>query len=151
LEMYCDANKWTFLIVLHLYKGSMCELLTENELNAILKNGILQTLDTMHSNGYIHGDIKPENLVYEKEKTAIIDYDLCTEIKQGHTTRSEWRGTLGYSAPEWSPYHSIKSMITTKVDIYSLGLTMLILLCGEQPFLCPTAVKQRLEKEDPPP
>ncbi len=56
---------------------------------------------------------------------------------------------MGYSAPEWSPYRRIKSNITSKVDIYSLGLTMLILLCGEQPFLCPTAVKQKLEKEDP--
>ncbi len=102
LEMYCDSQKCTFLIVLHLYKGSMCELLketylnkhrclTENELKHLLKNRVLDTLQTMHSNGYIHGDIKPENLVYEFKDnqsrnyddilSAIVDYDLY-ETKQ---------------------------------------------------------------------
>ncbi len=82
-EIFVDSNKSIFLIVHHLYKGSMCELLketylkkrrclTENELNIILSHGIINTLQIMHNNGYIHGDIKPENLVYEY-KTAIID------------------------------------------------------------------------------
>eukprot|EP01084_Bolivina_argentea_P035686 66145_1 len=172
-DIYVDAHRSTFLIVLHLFKGSMCELLkdtylkkrrclTENELKLVLQNGVIDTLKTMHGNGYIHGDIKPENLVYEVAEgcnddlqdivTAIVDYDLCTRFDAKCASSgvlSEWRGTLGYSAPEWSPYRRIKSQITPKVDIYSLGLTMLILLCGEQPFLCPTAVKQKLEKEDP--
>eukprot|EP00488_Nonionellina_sp_1-RS-2012_P001336 TRINITY_DN2144_c0_g2_i1.p1 TRINITY_DN2144_c0_g2~~TRINITY_DN2144_c0_g2_i1.p1 ORF type:complete len:281 (-),score=82.88 TRINITY_DN2144_c0_g2_i1:451-1293(-) len=181
-EIYIDAQKSVFLIVMHLFKDSMCDLLketyikkrrclTENELNIVLKNGVIETLNVMHGHGYIHGDIKPENIVYEYSKdaagdgansiedaagadivTAIIDYDLCTRFdatRKDNVVLSEWRGTLGYSAPEWSPYRKIPSHITPKVDIYSLGLTMLILLCGEQPFLCPTAVKQKLEKEDP--
>eukprot|EP00484_Ammonia_sp_Unknown_P002503 CAMPEP_0197076212 /NCGR_PEP_ID=MMETSP1384-20130603/211998_1 /TAXON_ID=29189 /ORGANISM="Ammonia sp." /LENGTH=626 /DNA_ID=CAMNT_0042515065 /DNA_START=161 /DNA_END=2041 /DNA_ORIENTATION=- len=176
-EMFVDSKKSIFIIVLHLYKGSMCELLkdiytqkerclNEAEVKMILQNGVLSTLRTMHSNGYIHGDIKPENIVYEYKRSetttkkpvlrcGIIDYDLCTKLSQTADGTfeagafSEWRGTLGYSAPEWSPYQSVKSYIDGKVDIFSLGLTILILLCGEQPFLCPTAVKQQLQKENP--
>lgn len=165
-EIYVDLNKSTFLIVLKLYKGSMCELLkdvhskygrclNEKEVKMILKNGVLDTLKTMHSSGYIHGDIKPENLVYKHFKgsliSAIIDYDLCTKYDCNNLngTYSEWRGTLGYSAPEWIPIPKIKSYISPKVDIFSLGLTILILITGQQPFLCPTVVKERLQKENP--
>merc|ERR1712087_430651 len=72
VEIYCDSQKSLFLIVTRLYDGSMCDLLmntysntqqylSENELKKILKNGVLSTLYTLHTNGYIHGDIKPDN------------------------------------------------------------------------------------------
>ena len=174
-EIFIDSNKRTLLIVSKLFHGSMCELLrliylrqhrylSENELKQFLRNGVLQTLRTMHLSGYIHGDIKPENLVYESIKkpgksvsisSAIIDYDLCTNINDNDNESDnngifcEWRGTLGYSAPEWSPYRRVKSYVTPKVDIYSLGLSMLLLLCGEQPFLCPTVTREKLQREKP--
>eukprot|EP01084_Bolivina_argentea_P173635 300776_1 len=213
-EIYIDSKRQILIIVLHLYKGSMCDYLkhqvitkkrclNEMELKVVLRNGVLTSLSKLHSNGYIHGDIKPENIVYEYKKnrnhtnqpnvptlsmnTAVIDFDLCTKYKSNNNddddeerdcnhsdhdddaaavaaadddaadavrnnktnVYAEWRGTLGYSAPEWSPYRRIKSNITPKVDVFSLALTMLILLRGEQPFLCPTAVKMRLQKENP--
>eukprot|EP01083_Nonionella_stella_P154710 498885_1 len=172
-EMYVDVSRSSFFFISLLYGGSMCgfleetyiktgQCLSQSELKLVLQNGVMETLKTLHDHGYIHGDIKPENLVYELNDnnttgiqdivTSVIDYDLCVRFDANAPhcgVLSEYRGTLGYSAPEWSPYTGARSAITPKVDIYSLGLTMLILLCGEQPFLCPSAMRKQLEKERP--
>jgi len=176
-ELFMDGKRDTLLIVTHLYRGSMCDYLkdlytqkqrclSEAELRSVLCNGVLQSLNVLHSQSYIHGDIKPENVVYEFLKSqntdnnnnnnrkvlhsAIIDYDLCAKM-EAHSDGAycEWRGTLGYAAPEWSPYRGVKSVVDTKVDVFSLALTMLILLCGDQPFLCPTAMRQKLQEKNP--
>eukprot|EP01083_Nonionella_stella_P013287 37415_1 len=75
-EMYVDASRSRFFIISHLYGGSMCgfleetyiktsQCLSQSELKLVLQNGVMETLKTLHDHGYIHGDIKPENLVYE--------------------------------------------------------------------------------------
>merc|ERR1712228_527442 len=108
----------------------------------------------LHGNGYIHGDIKPDNLVYEvmndkRILSGVIDYDLCIQKPKNRRAKSTWTGTLGYSAPEWVHSDGVQSWITSKVDIFSLGLTMLLLLFGQQPFLCPSAMRQKMQKQNP--
>jgi hypothetical protein len=54
-------------------------------LDAILKGflEILPALDVMHKRGFIHGDIKPDNIVWGKQndgKMVLIDFGIATQI-----------------------------------------------------------------------
>ena len=46
--------------------------------------GILCMLEKLHSNGYVHGDVRPSNLVFDDEgqEGYLIDYDLCGRADQ---------------------------------------------------------------------
>ncbi|XP_059318151.1 G-type lectin S-receptor-like serine/threonine-protein kinase LECRK1 [Lycium ferocissimum] len=79
-------------------------------------------------NQIIHCDIKPQNVLLDKNYTAkIADFGLAKLLKKDQTrTSTNVRGTTGYMAPEW-----LKNVpVTTKVDIYSFGVLLLeIIFC----------------------
>ncbi|XP_060182059.1 G-type lectin S-receptor-like serine/threonine-protein kinase LECRK1 [Lycium barbarum] len=79
-------------------------------------------------NQIIHCDIKPQNVLLDKNYAAkIADFGLAKLLKKDQTrTSTNVRGTMGYMAPEW-----LKNVpVTTKVDIYSFGVLLLeIIFC----------------------
>ncbi len=72
----------------------------------------------MHSRGYVHADMKPNNVVVSAEGVAKI-IDLGQSCKSG-TVKPRIQGTPDYIAPE--QVH--RRAITPKTDIYNLGATM---------------------------
>ncbi len=84
----------------------------------------LEILDHIHSQGYIHGDISPNNiLVDESLKTAnLIDFG---DLRPFGAINSEF-GTRNTYAPEVANLKEVSS----KTDIYSLGATFIHLLLG---------------------
>lgn len=100
---------------------------------------ILFALKVLHDNKIIHRDLKPANLLlsinydtYEKT-VKISDFGLARKVtSDDEKIDSEFCGTHKYSAPEIidnKPYDK-------SVDIWSLGVIVYILLCGEYPFDC---------------
>lgn len=100
---------------------------------------ILLGLEVLHTNGYIHGDIKPENIMIqffdnfdEKDNfnIKIIDYDFV--IKKNKKNK-QISGTPGYFAPEiFFNMYGNKTIYNEKIDIWSLGMTLFI--CMEAKF-----------------
>ena len=84
----------------------------------------LEILDHIHSQGYIHGDISPSNiLVDESLKTAnLIDFG---DLRPFGPITSEF-GTRNTYAPEVANLQEVSS----KTDIYSLGATFIYMLLG---------------------
>lgn len=79
--------------------------------------------ESLASSPGMHRDVKPANIVIDVDKGRLVDYSLAT-----HKTTSEDKGvvTLWYRAPEiiiGEPYDS-------KIDVWSLGITMMHLLTG---------------------
>ena len=89
-------------------------------------------LNTMHSCGIAHLDIKPENIMYDIKKNIpyIGDFGTCYYFQENRKC-SSIRGTKLYSPPE---YTKGKSFDPRKSDIYSLGVTLHILLTGCYPY-----------------
>ena len=87
----------------------------------------------MHHRGYVHADMKPNNVVVNEEGTAKI-IDLGQSCKMG-TTKPRIQGTPDYIAPE--QVH--RRPITAKTDIYNLGAMMYWMLTRK---FIPTALSK---------
>lgn len=60
---------------------------------------MIQGLAFMHSNGYFHRDMKPENILINKDVTKIADFGLAREIRS-KPPYTEYVSTRWYRAPE---------------------------------------------------
>ncbi len=78
---------------------------------------IAQALEALHSAGWVHGDVKPENtIVGSRGHVTLVDLGFASRV---HTLRgNQYRGTPDYSAPE-SLSGEMAAMPT--MDIFSLG------------------------------
>ena len=105
------------------------EVLRGHKLDIIKQ--IAEGLKYIHSQGIIHRDICPKNiLISQNRDTKIIDFGLAISKSsrfKGHGVRS---GTPSYMAPE-----QIRALESDeRTDIYSFGVTMYEVLAGKPPF-----------------
>lgn len=100
----------------------------------------LEGQDHLASKNIIHMDIKPENLVFKyknvpisKNQIVICDFGLSTYANDKLDSKV---GTPGFIAPEiLNPEKDIdNSTLTTKIDIFSMGIIFYIQITGEHPF-----------------
>jgi len=98
--------------------------------------------------GLVHGDIKPQNILFGADGTAkVADFGLARFVASQQGADEVW-GTPYYVAPE----RVHKQPGDHRSDIYSLGATLFHALSGEPPFDAKTAndvVRARLEKPAP--
>ncbi|KAI4317806.1 hypothetical protein L6164_025646 [Bauhinia variegata] len=92
--------------------------------------GITRGLLYLHEgcdSSIIHCDIKPQNVLLDANYTAkIADFGLSKLLnKEQSRTNTNFRGTIGYIAPEWLK----GAPITAKVDIFSYGVLLLEIIC----------------------
>ena len=85
----------------------------------------------MHQHGVVHRDLKPENLLCTDngDSIKISDMGLATFF-EGESGLKLMCGTPGYVSPEVLK----RTGYGTKVDAWSLGVILYILLCGFPPF-----------------
>ena len=107
------------------------KIFSENDTRIIIRQ-TCRGLVYLHKMGYCHGDLKPENIMFQRNDIGItikiIDFGLSKNMKDGSCVTH--CGTEIYAAPEvleHQPYN-------VKVDCWSLGVVMYILLCGFAPF-----------------
>lgn len=86
---------------------------------------VANALEYAHHCGVLHRDIKPANLLLDYEGTVwVTDFGLAKRSDtEGATETGEVLGTLRYMAPE-----QLRGGGDSRIDIYSLGLTLYELL-----------------------
>jgi len=77
------------------------------------------TVSRLHANGYVHGDIKPENILLRGESPVLADYGTARTFDEA--SRTERRvGSWEYMAPETRD----GLRIDARADVYSLGVLL---------------------------
>ncbi|MDP8260601.1 MAG: diguanylate cyclase [Candidatus Gygaella obscura] len=128
-------------IVMELVNGeSLHDLLSRGEVFGIEKSvfvikQICQALNYVHSKGLLHRDMKPGNIILDKDNgnVKLVDFGLALVMELGQIKDSaEIIGTFGYMSPELTGI--INKPIYESSDLYSLGIVFYRLLAEELPF-----------------
>jgi serine/threonine protein kinase len=98
----------------------------------IILMGIAVGMAFMHSQNWIHRDLKPDNVLLDDSlEPRISDFGLAKFIENGITiSQSNQHGTTVYMAPEYFN----EERVSTKVDVYAFGMMMFTMLSGLDPF-----------------
>jgi len=97
-------------------------------------NQVLQVLSYLHSRGIVHGDIKPQNILMQASGRIVLsDFGVARQGVEDEIALLEGEavGTVYYLSPEQA--RGRESCFRS--DLYSLGVMMYEMACGELPFL----------------
>lgn len=140
--------------------GSLRELLKErggilDEEEALeITRDIAEALGYAHRHKIVHRDVKPENIMFDKEGNAkLADFGLVKLNDTGDaglTQSGVAIGTPHYISPEQAKG---ESTIDIRADIYSLGATLYRMVTGRTPFKgkSPFVVMSKHVSEEPKP
>ncbi len=138
------VNKKHGYFTMEYFRSLNLKSMLRNELPAAqarlkkLMEALTQALAHMHEKGWLHRDIKPDNILLTKGgEVKLIDFSLAAKPAgmltklRGGSKKQLIQGTRTYIPPE-----AIRRRpITEAADIYSLGVTLYEVLAGRPPFI----------------
>jgi tetratricopeptide (TPR) repeat protein/predicted Ser/Thr protein kinase len=113
---------------------------------------VCTALDAAHSEGVVHRDLKPQNIMMEKSgRVIVMDFGIARTMEQGagmtHT------GTLIGTPDYMSPEQVMGEHVDARSDLFTLGVIFYQLLVGQLPYKADTmqAAMFKRTKETPRP
>jgi serine/threonine protein kinase len=120
----------------------------------IMFDQLCDALATTHQKGFVHRDLKPDNVfVLDREpgpQIKILDFGIAKLKGSALSTDTRAGSLLG--TPEYmSPEQCLGEEVDHRTDIYALGVILYEALTGERPFVDPMPLSVlRMHVEEPP-
>jgi serine/threonine-protein kinase len=110
----------------------------------------LAALDAAHRQGVVHRDIKPHNMVLTDDgRLKVTDFGIA---RAANTQQMTEVGSIVGTAQYLSPEQARGLPVGPQSDIYSMGVVLYEMLCGDLPFTGDSAVDIAMKQvSDPPP
>ncbi|ORY24118.1 kinase-like domain-containing protein, partial [Naematelia encephala] len=142
MDRLIEDGEHLYVVMDYGEEGDLFAMITDKQRyvgdDELIRSVFLQLVDGiafLHSLGIAHRDVKPENIVCSEHGTRvrICDFGLATsEVESGEFGC----GSTFYIAPEclgdWDPEQ--KSYPTRPGDVWSLGVILVNLVCGRNPW-----------------
>ena len=131
LTTYCDANR-----------------LALNARIALMVQ-VLSAVQHAHKNLVIHRDLKPANILVTREgQVRLVDFGIAKLMIDGQASETELTQIGGRAlTPDYaSPEQIAGRPVSTASDVYSLGVVLYVLMCGQRPYRLPRDSRGALEE-----
>jgi serine/threonine-protein kinase len=103
---------------------------------------LLAAVDFAHRSGIVHRDIKPQNVMIDRDGTCkVMDFGIARAGDSGMTEAGSILGTAQYLAPEQAKGYPVDE----RSDLYSVGVVLYEMLTGTVPFKGDSAVTVALK------
>src|SRR5713226_5019640 len=101
-------------------------------------------LDAAHGAGVIHRDLKPQNIMQDKQgRILVMDFGLARSLESdGMTQTGALLGTIEYMSPE----QGMGKHLDGRSDLFAVGLIFYELLTCKMPFKADTAMASLLKR-----
>ena len=144
-----EADGIRFITMEYVEGTSLYQMLREhgklpvNEAAEIITQ-VLTGLRAAHREGVIHRDLKPGNIMQDKQgRILVMDFGLARSLQSdGMTKTGAVLGTMEYMSPE----QAIGSELDVRSDLFTVGLIFFELLTGKMPFKADSALASLLKR-----
>jgi tRNA A-37 threonylcarbamoyl transferase component Bud32 len=138
-------GKYLYIYTEYVQGGNMSSLIKKHgsfKDESIIKKFVKEILNGivyLHENRIIHRDIKCSNILINKDIIKLADFGCTFCFDDSNTYKNAiLSGTVPWMAPEMIK----KEKFGNKIDIWSLGCTIVEMLNGERPWIeCPTVAR----------
>jgi serine/threonine protein kinase len=136
------VKKKAYIIIEYMSKGDLLDYVLLNKklyikIARYYFKQLIDILEAMHSKGICHRDIKIDNLMLDRNfNLKLIDFEFSTEFREEngeYKVLKQVCGTSHYMAPEFYNKGRVEYQ-GDKVDIFSAGVVLFIMLTGVFPF-----------------
>ena len=130
-----NDGRTAYLVMEYIKGHTLRDLINEKgalppRLALALIDPVVEGLGAAHAAGFIHRDVKPENvLISDDGRIKIGDFGLARAVTTS-TSTGALIGTVAYLSPELV----LGRPADARSDIYSLGIMLYEMLTGQQPF-----------------
>ncbi|MFE0806954.1 serine/threonine protein kinase [Streptomyces sp. NPDC058848] len=127
------------VLVLEKAEGSLSALLSAAPRpagGAALVAGICEGLAQLHGAGWVHGDLKPANVLLMKDGSVrLADFNMAAELEGTHAYTPAF-STPDYTPPEllWSEIGERGRRIRPSADVWAFGVLAHLVLTGSFPL-----------------
>ncbi len=149
-----EQNNTIYYVMEHLPGGSLDKRIGAQGMSQTdalrYAHQIADALNYMHQNQMLHLDLKPGNIMLDKDGNAVlIDFGLSKQYTANGDPESSTTiggGTPGYAPLEQANYQGGKTFPAT-MDVYALGGTLFKMLTGQRPPMASEILNERFPTE----
>lgn len=147
-----EDTDFPYIIMRFIDGSNLYRVLTREGLDQVLAlrlcEQVAMGLGAVHRAGYVHRDVKPENVLISRDGQAFLcDFGVADELGSSASSMS------GGSPPYMSPEQMRGDAVDGRSDIYSLGVMLYQLIAGRRPFVSVDSdeLQETHTREDAPP
>jgi serine/threonine protein kinase len=143
---YEIADEYVYM-VMECGEQDLAQALAKKQVRSLrgVWRAMIESLQTVHDQRVVHGDLKPANFLMVNRELKLIDFGIARKIESDNTTnimRESAVGTVNYMAPE--AFQGTQDAAQRKADgglklgrasdIWSLGCILYQMVYGRPPF-----------------